>query len=221
LRSSKAEGSYKVQITDAKLSLAAYTLSPEVIVAHNATLAKEPAIYPFVQTDVKMFSIAQGQFNHTTTNLFNIEIPFRVRVCFIKSEAINGKLSLNPLNLITADVSNLDLVWDGTSRARPAFQPDFEQNCYTQSYLSNYIANNTYDEWRGNDIPIQNYKKGFCMWTFNISGPYSKNYIPLPKYGILTLSANFKKALPQATTVIVIGDFHSNLKIDQVRNVVV
>ena len=74
---------------------------------------------PFVQSDIKLFSIAQGQFDYTTMNLFNNAISFRVRICLIKLEA----LSLNPLNLITTDVSNMDLVWDdSTARSLPFSQ---------------------------------------------------------------------------------------------------
>jgi hypothetical protein len=221
LLSGNAEGSYKVQIEDARLSLSAYTLSPEVILAHNSTLTKQPAIYPFIQSEVKMYSVPQGSYEYTTGNLFNNEIPFRVRACLVKSSALNGALDLNPFNFLHCDVNNVDLVLDGVTRFRQPFEPDFANDRYTESFLSSYESSGSYNTRSGNDLSIVNYAKGFCFWAFNISGPFSKDYNPLAKYGLLSLRMGFKKALPQATAMIVIGDFHSSIKIDKVRNVLV
>ena len=129
---------------------------------------------------------------------------------------MNGHYAYNPLNLGNFNLQSIDLIINGVSRVRPPITADYANNQFVEAYMSNYDRGGMY--MHGNDQPLTDYAKGFTLYTFNITS-YDKNYIALPRYGSMNLAMTFRAALPQAVNMIVFADFNSNLKIDQVRNV--
>ena len=72
LMSAKDNADYKLEITDAVLKMCAIDVEPQVLTGHAEALKIKPAIYEFMQSDMKFFSIGKGQFSFTFDNLKDV-----------------------------------------------------------------------------------------------------------------------------------------------------
>ena len=70
------------------------TVSPEIIMAHAATLVKSPALYPYVRMELKAFAVPKGSYQATIDDLYLGNIPNRV----VNGATYSGSYSLNPFN---------------------------------------------------------------------------------------------------------------------------
>ena len=80
-------------------------LNPVVALSHSKALLTSNAKYPFKRTLIKSFSIPQGQLSATKNNLFSNQLPTRVIVFFVNSEAFNGVYTQSPFNFKHNDLS--------------------------------------------------------------------------------------------------------------------
>ena len=87
---------YTVEVLDVKLKVAMVGISPEVLTSHAKLLADNPTIYPLTRTELKTFTVAQGQFNASLDDIFQGKIPNRLVVAMVKSEAYSGNTLSNP-----------------------------------------------------------------------------------------------------------------------------
>ena len=63
-------GAYKVQITKASLSVSMIEVIPGILVSHAEIMQNKPAIFPYVKTEVKKFTLGKGQFSCTVNDPF-------------------------------------------------------------------------------------------------------------------------------------------------------
>lgn len=211
---------YKVQIVDAALKLTAVTVTPEIILAHENCLTKSPAIYPFFQSNFKVYSIAQNDLFFSADNLWDGNVPSKALIMLVSSEAFNGSYRKNPYYMQHAHLNNLSFSVDGVSKpASKPLTPDFENDRYTEAFMSLFTGSNMLGHNTGNDISLYAYKRGYTIYSFDLDGHHSKKFLPLPKRAHIRIEAKFAKPLKEAMTVIVYGKFAREIKIDQSRNV--
>ena len=107
------------------------TLSPAVALAHTKVIEKHTAKYSLKRVAIKSFSVNKGQLSLSKDNLFMTQIPTRILVAFVDSEAYNGDYSKNPFNLKHVDVSYMCLFVDGKQIPQTPLTPNFD----TREYL--------------------------------------------------------------------------------------
>ena len=83
---------YKVEVTDAVLKVCYVKLNPAVLLAYNETLQKQEALYPYKKSDVKCFGVPQGQYSVSIDDIFQGEIPDRLVLSLVASEALSGSV---------------------------------------------------------------------------------------------------------------------------------
>ena len=71
-------------------------VSPEVMTGHDAALEIADSIYPFVRTDIRTLNIAEGNFGMNIEDIWQGEVPTRLLVVLVKSQAYNGDYHFNP-----------------------------------------------------------------------------------------------------------------------------
>ena len=90
----------KVVLQDVIFKACMETVSPEVIMAHAATLMKSPALCPYVRTELEAFAVPKGSYQATIDDLYlgNKYIPNRVVIAMFTGATYSGAYSLNPFN---------------------------------------------------------------------------------------------------------------------------
>ena len=80
----------KLNIDEIYLDVCKVSVSPEVMMGHNAGLEVADSVYPFSRTDIRTFNIAEGNFGINLEDMWQGEVPSRLVVGMVKSQAFNG-----------------------------------------------------------------------------------------------------------------------------------
>jgi hypothetical protein len=213
---------YTLQIVDAQLKVTGVSVQPEVILAHEDCLNKTPALYPLYQSDFKVFSIARGDLFFSADNLWGGSVPSKAIIALVDAESFNGSFQKNPFNIQHADLNSLSFTVDGVSKpASKPLTPDYENERYTEAFLSLYTASNMIGKNTGCDISHYAYKHGYTIYHIDLDGHHSQKYLPLPRKAHIRVEARFAKPLPVSMNMIVYGKFPTTVKIDKARSVIV
>ena len=101
LMSANPKADYTVEILDASLNVCMAELEPEIVIAHAETLQHGPARYFYQRTDMKSYALAKGQFSCSIDDVFQGDVPERLVVGLVPSEAFMGSYSKNPYEFKT------------------------------------------------------------------------------------------------------------------------
>ena len=206
---------YKIHIEEASLKLCKITVNPKIILAHDAALKYSPALYYYMRSDIKTYSIAEGSFNVQIDNIFNGQVPSSVVVGLVAGDAYNGNYVKNPYNFQNFNVNWACFYVDDNPTPQKGFSPVYLsgfQGNYTTSYLT--IFGNSRGENFGNDIYLDDFAQGYALYKFNIS-----NADQIKKKGSTRLELSFKTALTEVVTVIVYAKFPHLLRVNESRRV--
>ena len=81
---------YTVEVLDMKFKVGMAGISPEVLTPHAKLLTDNPPIYPLTRTELKTFTVTQGQFNASLDDIFQGKISNHLVVAMVKSDAYSG-----------------------------------------------------------------------------------------------------------------------------------
>lgn len=221
LMSYKTDADFKLVITDAVLKVAAVTVNPDVILAHDHALRKSPALYPYLNTDFKSFSIAKGQFSFSAENLYLGQVPSKMFCVLVPAVAYNGNYHRNPLNFLNCDVSYMSLKVDGKEMPSKAIETNFEGGNYSDAYMSLCLTTDVYGNNFGNMIGLADYDKGFTVFGFDLDSQHNTSFLPSSQRGNCKLEVNFRTALKEPVNLIIYSKHPSCIKIDHSRGVFV
>ena len=216
-----SDHTYKVEIVDASLKCTAVTIAPEIIVSNEECLAQSPAIYPYYQSDFKVYNIAKGDRFFSADGLWEGNMPSKAIVMLTASEAYNGAYHRNCYNFANAHLNSLSFQVNGVCKpAAKPLTPDYENDMYTESYMTLFTSTNMIGKNTGNDISHYAYKNGYTVYAFDLDGhSRNKDYLPLPKRAHIRIEAKFAKPLEESMSLIVYGKFPRVIKIDKGRNI--
>ena len=65
----------KLNIEEIYLDVCKVSVSPEVMMGHNAGLEVADSVYPFSRTDIRTFNIAEGNFGINLEDMWQGEVP--------------------------------------------------------------------------------------------------------------------------------------------------
>ena len=211
---SKTEG-YRVEVTDATLSVKFIEPSNPLILAHASSLEKSPAIFNYMRSNIKSFTIPADLLTWSIDQLFANQIPSELLVCMVKSSAYSGRFDENPFNFDHQNLSYLEFSIEGTQKK--TFQPDFDKNAFTNEYMSLY--SDEAGRRRGGIIQLLDFKRGYAIYRIKISPGVERTYNISQNRAQTRLSFRFKRALASPVTCIVYGKFYDSFRIDKSRNV--
>ena len=211
----------KLLIDEIYLNVCKVNVSPEVMMEHNAALEIADSIYPFARTDIRTFNIAEGNFGMNIEDIWQGEVPTRLVVGFVKSQAYNGDYHLNPFHFEHFDVSDIGFFVNGEATPCPAYKLDIENGIYLQGLNSLYKITGKTMENSDIGITRETYQQGYTLIGFDVDPTTSPDfrYVGKPREGHTKLEIRFKRGLPTPVTVILYATFPENMTIDQARNV--
>ena len=219
LMSDDAESEYSYQITDCQLKICHVEINPGLILAHSDMIKERKAVYNYTKSDICTYNIAPGSHTWTGDDLFNGSIPSRIVVGVLDGQAYSGAISRNPYAFNQHDVSYMSLCVNGNSVPGEPLTMDYKNNMFSSAYLSLYTETNQYRSNFGNEITREDYKKGYCLYVFNIDEENPDEFTNLLKKGHSRLTLRFNEAPKRSLSVIVYSHFPAYIEVDETRNI--
>ena len=205
---------YRVEITDALLRVCQVKLHPEIILAHESGLARNPAVYPFWRSDIKIFTIDRGSYTWNIDDIYHGEVPCEIRLCLVSASAFSGNYHENPYNLKTYEANFIEVMVDGVSVPAQALTPNYKKQDFGEEYYTLIDSSR-----KGPCIEMKEYPEGYCIYVFRIRGSSCGEVFPVKKGGHTRLNMRFGKALSESVTAVLYAVFPSEIYIDNARNV--
>ena len=134
---------YLVDITDCRLLVQYVEPTKQLLVEHNEMLTKGPALLPFWRSNVRCFTIPANMTTWGVDGIFSDQIPDTLTVGLVSTASYTGKLDKNPFNFQNFALSFLGFYVEGAPVNSTVLQPDFENDLYTEEYLSLFDEKNT------------------------------------------------------------------------------
>ncbi|XP_046572754.1 uncharacterized protein F54H12.2-like [Haliotis rubra] len=215
LMSGKAKQEYTIELLDAYLQICKLKVNPALILAHNTLFQNNSnALYPFTKSEVKVNSIPVSQLTHTIDNVSN-PIANRYIVGFVESKSLNGAYDGNPFNFQSSMLKTVSLYVNGVSvPGRPTRADD------VNSYVNMFDGAGLWRENQGNCISREEFLLGNALFVFQLEEVCGESeYLNLVKSGNVRLEIEFKTALTQTLSCIILSERNSIIEIDQARNV--
>ena len=202
----------KVQIVDASFRLCVQRIDGGLMMAHEKMIKMEPAIYPYLKSDVKTTSIASGQYSFSVDDVFQGLVPCKLIVGLVSSAAYMGDYRKNPFYFRDYDCSSVGFYVDGQSYPSQPLRPNYEANQYIDSYrtLTTFRKDVNIDRY--------DYTEGYCLYVLEVDPYYSFN---IKRKVQCRLEMKFAKPLPESVTLILYATFPEILHIDASRSVYV
>ena len=211
---------YKVEIIDAVLNLCRVKLNPGIILGHASALAEMNVEYPYLQSAFKCYTISAGTYNFSESDLFQGVVPDKLCVALVSSRAYSGSYQENPFLFNHYNCNYISFEVDGKSVPSRALQPDFRSRKYSSCFINMFKYAGTYQKNCGNFISNYDYRNGYSLFCFDVSGKHDENYMSLSRKGETKLSINFASPVPESVTVIIYSSYWNVLQIDEARNVI-
>lgn len=203
--------SYKLSIVDATLSVCMVKVQTGVIIAHNNVLKDSPALYPLNKSTIKTYSLSAGQFDFGIDNVFQGEIPDRLILGLVSSEAFSGSYKKNPFSFKPHNCNFVAFSIDGQTVPGKPLTPNYDTGNYAEAFQ-------TLHQVKPVPISRNDYPRGYCLYALNLS---DSRQTSLKKTGHSRLVLKFSKALVETVTLVVYGKSQGLVQIDAARNVMV
>lgn len=224
-----AEGvpAFKLSILDVVYRVLKVTVSPAVILAHDAALQKSPALYPYQKNIVKTVNVPAGQYDVVLQDLFLGQVPSYLCLGLVSSKAYTGSFSHNPFNFQHYNISRVRaLVDDQSVGTGNGFSFNLSDAVHGQTFeeaLQMLYGNlGKYHEDKDLNIGREDWPAGYALITFATdNNHWDDSVLGLVKRGDFKLEIKFAEKLAESITLILYARFPALFSVDRARAVTV
>ena len=211
---------FKVKIESAILFVRRVTLADSVYNAHQKALRLGPAKYPVKRVVCKYFQIPQGSTSTNQENLFQGQMPTRLIVGCVDSDAFNGTSRKNPFNFKHKNISEVALRVGGFKGTLKPLQPNFP-NQSLLSYLNYLTGIGKWGKNEGSGFDRREHANGYTLFAWDLTPDLSDggDHFQLKKDTSVRLEMKFREPLTTPTNCIVYAEFENMILVDNDRNV--
>ena len=202
----------KVQIVDVRFKLCIQRSNNGVLVAHQKLFQNQPAVYPYLRSEIKTASIAPGQYGFSADDIFQGLVPSKLVVGLVSSAAYTGDYAKSPFNFQPFDCSSVGLYVDGQSYPAQPLQPNYGVNQFVDCYRTLTLFR------KDINVSRDDYMYGYCLYVLDTDPYYTFN---TKRRGHCRLELKFASPLPESATLIMYATFPEILHINQAREVYV
>ena len=209
---------YRLHIIDCQLRLCLVKLNTGIILAHSKQLEKRNALYPYLNSDLRVFNISKGAYQFRIDDIFNNLIPSRLIIAMVSSEAYSGAFAHSPYYFQSFNCRRINFGVDGESRPCPPIQ--INSNDCVQAYRTLFENVGNLSSKEGCDISQFEYMGGNFLCIFDVDSHHG-DYLNMKRTGHTSLEIDFSVPTPENVSIICYGSFPSMFQIDKARNVIV
>lgn len=212
-----AADSYRLEIEDISLMIRKCKLADDVY----AQTIQSRALYPITRVLMKDYSFTQGVQSISMNNIVHGILPQRIVLAMVSNAAMNGSTTMNPFNFQHFNLSECNVLLNGSSVNGKAMTFDFENSKYLDGYWSLFSSTGKMHDNAGSVINRKDYKNGYALIVFDLSPTLCNgDYIDPDNSGELSVSLSFKNNLTNAITVLLYLEYNSQIEITKEKEVV-
>ncbi|KAJ8050978.1 hypothetical protein HOLleu_04375 [Holothuria leucospilota] len=164
--------------------------------------------------------IPRGNISFTRESLFLGNLPKRLVIGCVDSEASNGSYNRNPFNFHHHDLNFIALYVDGEQLPWKPLRPNFGDGQYIMAYQTLFSGLNTMFSDKGKHIDRYDYGHGYTLYAFDMTPDLANGgHFNLRKNGNVRLEMQFDHTLMRTVNVIVYAEYDAIGEIDKTRNV--
>ena len=210
----------KLEITECFLFIRRVEINPELVSSQEKVALKTPYKFILNKADVRYIIAPAGSSFINRENLSVGDIPSRVVIAMVSTEAFQGNFNFNPFNMRSFGLQTCSLYLNGV--AVPSKRYDLSKDNVERIYYDSFEALDLVSSGRDNGIDLKRYKNGSFFVAFDLtpSHAYDEAFLnPLVK-GSLRFEAQFNPALPSSVVILFYMEVEGVLQLDKNRQVV-
>ena len=223
LVSSAVNPQFKVIITQAILYVRKVKVAPAISLGHAAALKQATAKYPLRRIECKVLSIPRGFPTFTPDNIFLGQIPKRIVLGLVDTEAYNGSYATNPFDFKHHNLTQVGVYVDGEQIPRKPLFLKFDEaggQNFIAGFQSLFSGIGKLSQDTGNQVTRSDYGQGYTLFAFDLTPDHCPgDHFELIKQGNLRVELHFAQPLANTVNLIIYAEFQNVIEIDANRNV--
>ena len=217
----EAPEAYKLEILDMSWHIRKVEILRSVQMGLESALQQHTAKYPIRRVVMRKLHVQQGRRSTPNNTLFNGQIPRRLVVGFVDSDAYYGNYKKSPFVFNNYSVTNAKVTAGGVVYPREVLQMNFAQNQYVRPYVQLFESLGNSKEDTGNCITMKDFKNSHCLFVFDLSpDEQDGSHWELLREGSTSIDMQFGVDVPVGgIEMIVYAEFDNLVSIDRNRNI--
>ncbi len=220
LMSPQAAQAYKISVINMKWFVQGVEVTKSVGLALEHALTRYTAKYPIRRVEMRSIHVDGGRRETPRNAVFNGQIPRRIVFGCVDADAYHGILGKSPFNFKNYAITEVSVEAGGQCYPKKPISMDFEHEKYTEAFIQMFEGLGIGDDNKGNAITMSNFKRGSCLFAFDLSPDQDDgNHWDLVKDGSTIINITFGQAVPAGgIEIIVYGEFDNLITIDRNRH---
>lgn len=219
LMSTDNNKAYKIDVRAIKWYVRKIDISKSIALGIESLLLKQPARYPIRRVHMTTIHVDAGRRSTPNTSLFSGQIPRRIIVGCVDSDAFHGAYNKNPFNFKHYSIISAKVMAGGQSYPSTPYQINISNGSYMRAYLGLFEALGMDGDNRGNQISRNGFIRGCMLLGFDLSPDSDDgNHWELIKEGTVSLHMEFADPIPPpGLEIIIYSEYDNLLTIDRNR----
>ena len=211
----KTADSFQISTDTAILYIRQCEIPDYILESHKKAIQTRNMKFPVRRGMLKFFSKSSGRSDLSEPNLVSGTLPTKLIIGLVDSEAFNDNINKNPFNFQNFNLQSIVLRKNGTAMPFEELCFDYNNDIYTQGYMSLIIATSKLFQDQGFNITPEEYKNGYTLYGFDLTSDITPgNSINLLQQGKLSLELKLKEVCSSSITIIVYLEFESIVELN-------
>ena len=221
LMSYAANARFRFRVEDMKWIVRKVDPAESVSLALETTLLRTTVKYPVRRVQIKTLQVEANRQDTPSTTLFNGQIPRRIVVCCVDSDAFHGTYTKSPFNFKHYSATSIQVTAGGVNFPPNPLLMDYGRKLFMRPFVQMYEALGHVNTHRSCWVDVDDYSHGNAFYVFDLSPDSSDDaHWELIKEGATTIRMTFSQAIPAGgIKLIVLAEFDNLITVDRFRNI--